>query len=169
MKKILLILFALTLAFSSAGRDKGINYSKLNALISDYRGTEGFEIVRIGVLGTSLIKPVAKIALRNETDDSEDLLVLTRMINGLRKLAVVEYEDCDAFIKVEFGVRLEQILLDDYLIMEAKDDGDLVKIYGVVDGKGEELRNFVVYIPSDCTLVCIYGTIPVAELMNLVS
>lgn len=63
MKKIIVII-ALTLAslFCSAG-GRGVQSGKLASVISEYRGSDGFEVVRVGWLGTAAIKTNSRIAL----------------------------------------------------------------------------------------------------------
>ena len=50
--------------------------------------------------------------------------------------------------------------------MEIKDGGDMCRIYGVVDDAADKLSNFVLYDPSDCTLICLFGTIPMSAVVS---
>jgi hypothetical protein len=45
------------------------------------------------------------------------------------------------------------------MLIEAKDGDDKMKIYGIVDGNGEKVSDFILHTPSECAVICILGSI----------
>ena len=61
----------LTLCFAGYAGDRGgksVQKEKLLGLISEYRHSDGFDVVNVGALGTSLVRAAAKIAMKVEGD-----------------------------------------------------------------------------------------------------
>ena len=172
MKRITAIIILLTAALlcsatnSRAGSaDDGIRADRLTDLISEFSGKDGFEVVRIGRLGTSLMKRFIGLGARVE-GDSEDAGAVRELLSGLKRLSVVEYGDCCEADREKFEHKLGRLLRDEDIIMEIKDGGDTCRIYGVVDDAADKLSNFVLYDPSDCTLICLFGTIPMSAVVS---
>ena len=42
-----------------------------------------------------------------------------------------------------------------------------MKIYGMVDEKGEKVRDFILHTPSECAVICILGEISTEALAKL--
>lgn len=151
-------MIALLPVCSFAGqKGKAVPKEKILTLISEYRGQDGFDVVRLGPLGTTLARSVAKIALKVDGDD--ETAEILKLVNGIRSIAVVDYEDCASSVKDSFNAKLGRILNGTDLLMEVKDDEDHVFIYGVVDEAGDKVQNFVLHVPADCALICMFGTI----------
>ena len=55
------------------------------------------------------------------------------------------------------------------MLMEVKDGSDIMRMYGVVDDRGDRVRNFVLFSPEDCTLICLFGTISLDSVLNMAS
>lgn len=175
MNKIILIIILLTMSLiagsttggSTGMKDPadGVSADKLTSLISEFSGKEGFDVVRIGRLGTSAIKSFLRLGTLLDGDD-EDARALKDVIGGLRKLAIVDYGECSESDRQKFERKLGRLLRDEDMIMEAKDGGDAFKIYGVVDETTDKLRNFVLYDPSDCSLICLFGSISMSAVAS---
>ena len=146
----------------------GFQVNQLNTVISEYSGKSGFEVIKLGKLGTSAIKSLIKFGIMSEGDDDE-ARELIRMVSGIKKLAVVDYEGCNSTDKVEFSRKIENILNDDYLLMEAKDGSDAMKLYGVTDKKTDKICDFILYTPSECALICLFGTIDMSAITALMA
>ena len=158
MKK-LLILFVLTLlplaASASLPVSQTVSKARLTSLISEIRGYDGVEVVRLGALPTAAIKTVLRTAARRDEDAKEAL----RLLRGIRRVSVLDYEDCSPAVRERISARLDRALVGSELLMEAKDDDASMRIFGVVDEKTGTVRDFVLHSPDGGTLICIFGSI----------
>ncbi len=41
-----------------------------------------------------------------------------------------------------------------------------MKIYGIMDSECTQIRNFVMHVPGDGALICLFGTMQVDEIME---
>lgn len=172
IKHLLVILLALASFTCFAGSRRAaapardaVRADRITSLISEYSAKDGFEVIRVGRLGTSIVKRLVKFGLTydNDTEAKEFL----KAVDGIRKLAIVEYDDCSQADKDSFNRKVQRLLKDDSLIMEAKDEGNAVKIYGVIDDKSDKIGNFVLYAPSESALICLFGTIPLSTISSI--
>lgn len=145
----------------------GSQKDRISSIISEYRGSEGFEIVSVGSLGTSIMKKIAAFAAVTSNDEEAKTLVKT--IKGIKKIAVIDYEDCKDSIKDGINRKMNKALSDSELLMEIKDNEDNMQMYGVTDENGSAVRDFIMFSPGDCTLICLFGSIPLDEVMKLAS
>lgn len=179
MKRILLAI--LLIGFSLAGcagrgtsnADKGTDGSKvlkseLNALCTEYKSCKGFEVVSIGSLGTSIIRKVLSFSAKMEEEYDEDIRKLLAISKDVKGMVIVDYEDSSKNDRDEFDARLEKILTTSNLLMEVRDGDDLVQIYGLVSEEGSHVRDFVLHSTEDCALVCLFGSIPMDAVSDLV-
>jgi hypothetical protein len=156
MKRILLIIGILASLSALAGtRTKTVTSTSIITVISDCRHYEGVEVVNLGRIATAALKGAVRIAAINDPDAREAL----KIMNGIRGITVLDFEDCSGSDKAIISRRLERALSGSDMLMEASDSGDKMKIYGVMDEKSDKLQNFVMYSPSDCALICIFGSI----------
>lgn len=169
MKKFVLLLTLLAFCFSgyaSAKPAKGVSKEKLLTLISEYRPNDGFHVVKLGSFATSLARTAAKITFR--VDGDEEAAEAVKMINGVRKVVVVEYEDCERSVRDSFNTKARGLLRNYDLLMEVKDDEDQVFMYGLVDDKASSVKDFVIYVPEDCALICMFGSLSVDAVSKLI-
>lgn len=134
-------------------------------LINQYSSYPGFEIVKVGSLGTSLLKKLIISSIDKSDKEERQLLDI---IKGVKKLAIVDYSDSDAGTRQKFVSKVEKILGKDNLIMSVKDDGETMNIYGVVSEDGSKLSNFILHTPSSDALICLFGTIPIDSIVTLI-
>ena len=45
------------------------------------------------------------------------------------------------------------------LLLEVRQEDGLMRMYGVVSDDSKTISNFVLYVPEDYTLICLFGTI----------
>ena len=167
MKKAF-FLFALILsatALNASPAMERISIGKLSSVISEFRGAEGFEVFSLGRVGTVAIKSIVRLEALQDGGDGD----LARLIGGIKKIAIVDFKECKQADKARFERKMGRLLNDDCLIMEAGDGKDKMKIYGVLDEKAERFDNFVLYVPSDCALVCFFGSIPLSTVSKALS
>ena len=50
------------------------------------------------------------------------------------------------------------------LLMEAKEDGTHMRMFGVVDDAAGTVRDFVIYVPDSGTLICLFGSMSLEAL-----
>mgnify|MGYP002624463352 FL=1 len=155
MKKTLIIIAMALGTVCCAGAGKA---TEVTSLARQYSAKEGFEVVSMGRL---LISALGLIA-RSEAYD-EDLEALNAF-RGIKNLTVVDFEDAADGDKNAFRGKLEKILGKMTLILEAKDDEDAVKIYGLDDG--ELLRDIVIYVPDEA-VISVKGSIAMENIGKL--
>ena len=49
-----------------------------------------------------------------------------------------------------------------------KEEGETVNIYGTSVNGGESIDDLMIFIPEDCTLVCILGSISAERIADLI-
>ena len=49
-------------------------------------------------------------------------------------------------------------------IVEVKDDGDSVDIYGTLSKDGEKIRDIIIHVPEESSILCIFGTVDINDL-----
>ena len=159
MKKLLItltILLAGTLAWA------GNPAAKVQTLVNEFRHNEGFDGITLGPLGLSLVKT---LALSDSDMDAEDREVL-KAFTHIRRLSILDFEDARPDVKERFVSRVKKILEGMELILEAKDDGSRLSIYGIDNGK--EIKDCIRFDPSG-TLICVRGSVTVEKLMAAVN
>lgn len=167
MKRIILILAIMTLpllADAANQKKTSQNASQLVSVINQYTLNEGFHVVRLGSLATGMVKSVIRKAADKSDPDERAMLDL---ISGIKRVAIVEYEDCSTDIKNRFSSKVERLLSDENLLMSAKDSGETVKIYGFVSEDGGKMTDFILHAPSSGALICLFGSISIDTLSAL--
>lgn len=181
MKKIIITIIAALTLFASQGcarvrNDKtgkietteaaaAAQTAPLVALINAYKSCDGFEVVQLGRFGTSVVKSLIKAAAKSEVD--EDIRDTFRIISGIKRFAVVEFDGCSSDVRNGFISKVENILGSSELLMEVKDDDDQLKMYGITSSDGGTVSNFVLYNPSDNILICLFGTISMDHIARM--
>lgn len=164
MKKLFLILsLVVPMLASAATFGNKTAKNRIENFIAECRQYEGAEVVHLGSFAVNIGKGILQIA---SIDDSEAQEVL-RLIKDVRSLYVFSYEDCSNSTKTKVNSRLERMLEGAEMLLEAKDGDDKVKIYGMVDEKGEKVRDFILHTPSECAVICILGEISTEALAKL--
>jgi hypothetical protein len=160
-----LLCCTLTLAANAGNGKKSVHEQQLNALITEYTFHDGFEVIRLGGLGTALLKPLLKLATIDSQDgDAQKAL---KLIGQIRRIAVVDYSECDEKTRDRFSRRASKLLDDVEMLMEVKDGSDVMQMYAVSDSEGKTVNDFVLFAPRDCALICLYGTLPLEMLSEL--
>ena len=134
MKKILITLMML-LSLGTAAL-AGEPNRQLRNLVSDYRGTQGFDVVDIGGLGMSLLKAAA----RTGAETPEDRAAL-KLFDGLKRLTVVDFSEAAPEVKDKFRRKVNRILAGQEMLLEAKDGDETVRIYGTSSDDGTLLED----------------------------
>ncbi len=156
MKKAIIVLAFLlvpvmTFALVPGGK---ISKIKVSSLVSQYRGKQGVEVIEIGRLGTALLKGVAAMADGNDKDTREALTAL----KGIKGLTIISYEDAEAVLKQKINGKVEKMLKGVELLMEAKDDGETMRIYGTFNEKTGKVSDVGIFSPTDGTFIFLVGS-----------
>ena len=150
MKKLLFTLM-LFLSLGTAALAGNPN-TQLRNLASSYKGAEGFEVVDIGGIGLRLLR----LAARTSAESKEDREVL-KLFSGLKRLTIVDFSDAPTAARDKFLRKVNRILTDEDLLMEAKDGSETVRIYGSSSGDGSRLENIALL--AEDALIFIRGSI----------
>lgn len=154
MKKVFI---ALIIALTAGMDMQAGNPARISHLVRQYKGQVGFDVVSIGPVGMKLLKGAAHLS--KDLDD-EDKAAL-KSFSGVKKLVIVDYEDASASVKAQFNQKVEKILEGMELLMEAKDDDETVRIYGVEDDG--RLKDCVLHC-HDGDLIFVKGSIAWSQL-----
>ena len=160
MKKILLTLCMVLCLVPTAwaGNPSG----KIRTLVNDFRDQPGFEVVEMGPVALGLIRAAARGEVKND-DDRKALQVF----KDIKRLTILDFSDADAARKEKFLRKAKRILADEEMLMEAKDDGETVRIYGLSNAAGNILEDIII-LAGDA-LISVRGKIRadlVGELVN---
>jgi hypothetical protein len=166
MKRILLIISIILLPQALVcAQGKTISKTQLTATVSGCRQYEGAELVKLGRLATAALKKTIRLSSANDSDARQVL----SLMKGIREMAILDYSDCSENDKESISRKLERALSGGEMLMEASDEGGKMRIYGVVDDKTDTVRDFVMYAPSDCALICIFGSISLKTVAKMAS
>ena len=160
MKKVFLtlcVLFIGVAAFAQVPRAKMSNY------ITSCKDYEGAEVVHFGGLGAFLMKSAASLVSIEEPELREVL----PLVKGLRGFYLLDYSDCCEADRRKITRKLSRLLSRADLLMEVSDDEGAFRIFGT--DMGTKIKDVVIYTPSDCTVICCFGSIDQDALSRLVT
>ena len=158
MKKFLLIAAILVLPLTGECRpqkQKAVNSVRISAIISEFRGYEGVETVRVGRLGTAALKGAIRVSAAGDPESKEIL----EGIKGMKSFIVFDFEDAAPSVKERINSKISRALDGVELLMEVKDGEDAMKMYGVCSDDGGKISDFILHSPSDCALICVFGAV----------
>ena len=159
MKKILITLVML-LSLGTAAL-AGDPHTQLRNLVSEYKGTQGFDVVDFGGLGLGLLKAAARTAA--ETPEDRDAL---KLFDNLKRLTIVDFAEAAPEVKEKFLRKVNRILNTGEMLLEAKDDGETVRIYGSSSKDGKTLQDIALL--ADDALIFIRGSIKTDQIEALI-
>ena len=125
---------------------------KIRSLVTSFKGTEGFDVVDLG--GPAML--LLKAAARAEVDDPEDRAAMD-LFRSLRRLTVVDFSEAAPEKREKFLRKLDRILAGEEVLMEAKDGGEKVAIYGLTSKDGSRIDDII--IRADDALISVRGSI----------
>ena len=164
MKKIIFVMMMLAgVASGAKASDRGKTSTReVISLVRNYDHHEGFEIVSVGKLGIGLARIIANA---NADEDEKAALGILKDIN---KVVVVSYDEADQTKRQAFNSGMGKIMDKAEKILEVKEEGETVNIYGTSVNGGESIDDLMIFIPEDCTLVCILGSISAERIADLI-
>lgn len=167
MKRLLLLLvILLPLQVSLGAKSKNTAPAdKVSLMINGCRQYKGAEVVTLGRFALFALRSAVRIT---GTDDPDTKTALALM-GGVKSIAVLDFEECSPRDKETIVRNLDRVLKNTEFLMEANDSGSKMRIYGNLDEARNEIKNFVLYAPSDCSVICISGTVPLDSVSKLMS
>lgn len=163
MKRILFIVSILGMLLTGTASGAGISKAKITAFLYECQQYEGVELVQMGRMATLALRGAIKLGSIDDPDAREAV----KLISGIKRISVLEYEDCEPEIREKITRKLDRMLKESDLLMETRDGNDRMQIYGVVDEKSGTVRDFVLHTPADYSLVCIFGSIPIEKMAKI--
>ena len=160
MKKILLTLCMVLCLVPTAWA--GTPTGKLRTLVNEFRDEPGFEIVDMGPLALGLIRAAARTEAKND-DDRKALQVF----KDIKHLTILDFSDAEASRKEKFLRKAKRVLADEEMLMEAKDGGETVRVYGLSNAAGDVLED-IILLAGDA-LISVRGKIRADLVGELVS
>ncbi len=134
------------------------------SIIRDFDSAEGFNVLSIKGFGTGIIKHMIIAAMdRNDPEQK----AFADLVSGIKRLTVVEYSDCDDSTKERFLRKMDRVLNDDNLLMDVKDSGESLKIYGTVSEDGGKIQDFFVHAPNEGAFILLSGTLSMDSISGL--
>ena len=167
MKRFIFIALMLILPLGMLAEVPGgkVSKRKVASIISQYKNSKGVEVIDLGWLGTSLIKGVMRFA----DDGDKDMKQALSMMKGLKGISILSYEDADKALKQKISSKLSNILKEAELLMEAKDEGDVMKIYGTLNEKTGKVSDVALFAPSDGTFIYLSGSFSMDDLAKVIN
>ena len=191
MKKFLTVLMLCITISGCQGRAvspaKKVNQSRIEALVSNLQrdaessrspededgkiSLPGIKVVSKGgvdivSVSSFWMNKAMKLAARSEGDDN--LKEAASLMKSLKKLMVVSYDDCEEGLKGSFTKKISKALDGCELLMEARDDGESVSIYGVSSKDGKTVEDIVLFTPENHALICFFGSLDADRLGEFV-
>lgn len=80
----------------------------------------------------------------------------------------MSYDEADQAKRQAFNSGMGKIMDKAEKILEVKEEGETVNIYGTSVNGGESIDDLMIFIPEDCTLVCILGSISAERIADLI-
>ena len=160
MKKILLTLSLVLCLVPTAWA--GNPAGKIRTLMNEFRDEPGFEVVDMGPVALGLIRAAARGEVKTE-DDRKALQVF----KDIKRLTILDFSDAEASRKEKFLRKAKRVLADEEMLMEAKDGGETVRIYGLSNAAGDILED-IILLAGDA-LISVRGKIRadlIGELVN---
>ena len=133
---------------------------QLRTLVTSYKGTEGFEVVDLGGVALGLLRAAARTAVETEEDRAA-----LELFNGIKRLTVVDFSEAADSARETFLRKAKKFLADGDMLLEAKDGGETVRIYGSSSHDGNLLEDIVIL--SEDALLMVRGSIRMDQIENL--
>lgn len=158
-----MLVIAASLTGAGASGKGRVDSGAVMGLVRTYNLEPGFEVISVGRLGLGL----AKLVMSVEDLDEEERAVFD-LLHDVNKIVVVNYDEANDSKRNAFSTKLEKILSKAEKILEVKDSEDTVNIYGASLNGGDSIDDLMIFIPEECTLVCILGSISTDRIADLI-
>lgn len=137
----------------------------LSKAFSEFRQYKGAKVMELGN-AANLIKGFASLAGEQIDDDTKKAMDALKDVD---ELSVVTFEGCSDEDKKAITDKLDIIFEKAEVLMEANDDGEAVRIFGTSKEGTNLVNDVIVYIPTSCTVVCLFGSISLEDLTQMIN
>ena len=140
----------------------GDRTGQLRTLVNEFRNEPGFEVVDMGPVALGLIRAAARGEVKTE-DDRKALQVF----KDIKRLTILDFSDAEASRKEKFLRKAKRVLADEEMLLEAKDGGETIRVYGLSNAAGDILEDIVLL--ADDAIISVRGKIRadlIGELVN---
>lgn len=177
IRKAVLLGLLLILPFTICGagtpgsnRQGNVPKQRISSLIREFRAYDGFVGIHVGPVLLSVAKPFIRAEMRQAEDEEEraEMQLALDAINSIKRVQVAEYSGCDEDIRRKFDSRVSGLLDRMDLLMEVYDGHDHVRMYGRVSADGRYLQDFIIHVPSEGALVCLYGRLDLGAVSEFI-
>ena len=135
---------------------------KLRTLVNEFRDVPGFEVVDMGPVTLGLIRAAAHGEVKTEDDRKA-----RQVFKDSKRLTILDFSDAEASRKEKFLRKAKRVLADEEMLMEAKDGGETVRVYGLSNAAGDVLED-IILLAGDA-LISVRGKIRADLVGELVS
>lgn len=166
MRKILTILLfvAVALCLCPAAVARTVSERRIVRTVNGFRGTSGFEIMKIGKAGLLLARSIA--GMSDELDDPEARDAL-KLLKGIDRVILVDYEEASERERDLFNRRISSALPPDGLLLSVREEGSTVNVYGRYNERSGNVDDLAVCLLDESSLVCVFGKLSVEDVMKL--
>lgn len=137
--------------------------SEIKSLVKSYNRQSGFDAINLGSFAMSMLKSGADLV---EEDGDNESKLIKESIDKLDGITMADFSDCKSIVKNEFRQKLSDLLKKKELLVETKDDGESILIYSDPSNGGSWVDNLIIYMPDDCGLVCLWGSVNIDNVMD---
>lgn len=166
MRKILIILSfaAVALCLCPSAVARTVSERRIVRIVNGFRGTGGFEIMKIGKAGLLLVRSVA--GMSGELDDPEAKEAL-KLLKGIDRVILVDYGEASERERDLFNRRIASALHSDGLLLSVKEDDSAVNVYGTYNKRSGDVDDLAVCLLDESSFVCVFGKLSVEDVMKL--
>ena len=159
MKKILLTLCMVLCLFPAA--QAYAQPEQIRTLISEYRHEPGVDVVDLGGVALGLLRAT----IRTQTDNEQDQKAID-LLRGIKRLTVLDLSEASQNVRDSFLRKAKRALSGEEMLMEAKDGGETVRVYGTSSADGNLLQDIIIL--AEDTLISIKGKIRMDQVNDLI-
>ena len=159
MKKILITLcMVLCLAPAAWASDQS---GQLRTLVNEFRDEPGVEVVDLGGVALGLLRATIRTQARNEQDQKA-----LDVLRSIKRLTVLDFSGAAQSVKDRFLRKAKRILASEEMLLEAKDGGETVRIYGLSSDDGNLLEDVIIL--AEDALISVKGRIRIDQVGDLI-
>lgn len=193
MKRMFMLAMASAMMFAAvccSAKETGANEKKIERLVAELRRQAklertdssdagdkvrlpGITVVSEGDLDLVSIRGVGMklirwgVAVSGDGDD-EEVRRVAGLMSGIHRMIIVDYEDCSQTVRDRFNKSIAEAIGDSPVMMEVKDDGETMRIYGVLVNDGEDVEDVIIFAPESGSMMCFFGTVAVRDVAALI-
>lgn len=168
MKRIVTILFIglgllMAGAATSCANAGNAPKSEIKKLIKEFDRKKGVESVNLGSFAMSLFRKAATV----DASDDDETMTAVRAMDKISGLTIVDMEDSSRAVRDEFHRKFTALMGEGSLLMSVKDEGEDILFYGTSSPDGKTVDDLIIYMPSELSLMCLWGSISTEALAGL--